>query len=208
MTFIENIHDLPQFCLSIVEQLESQPLFEESAVSVLRPCKVLLFEDYDCVRICGIINKNASKILGRNAWNIHEFNQYGSSSKANGSFMQHGLYLYVGNKTKARCSPELLKRTYTNVVDRVRSGWKRSENLPHNFYFDDDPHFNVYVKETPMIEEEILIRFLGHTLSIKDADFICHAVWERHPHYTGRVYLRIRKEILPTVIERFGFEFV
>ncbi|MBJ7450158.1 MAG: hypothetical protein JHC93_07375 [Parachlamydiales bacterium] len=209
----EKAEQLPQQCLYAAKLLDYQPVF--NGRGTIKTCKVIPLNQYNDARIFDIFSRNATKLVGRqSAWHIQDFG--GGSEQfrdASGVLINQGIALRLYDNE--RCSLEALGKAYCIVNDVMRKGWVES-NLEdyqdiksvQDIKSEDSEKFALYVKNSNMIEEDALIRFLTSKFGLV-GQIMCYSrrlKEESELLNKSSIYMWINKEALPNIVEKFGFE--
>lgn len=218
---LANLDGAPRYYARLVAQVFEQPLFDghHPFAKDCKECKVLSLEsDEDC-RIAELLNKNAKKIPGYGSnWSIHtfgmgEYQLYSSS----GQRINQGLQLFLYDNS-ILCAPQDLETMYDHLIETVKNGWSASPLDQHVIKPGTEIHSRIngwfahhdtelekkwvlFVKEKPLIEEDILIKFLARKFNVRDT-IGCDSKLLKQPNSLERherLYLVVRKNALDKV---------
>ncbi len=107
------------------------------------------------------------------------------------------------------CSYEVLEKSYNEVYTSMITGWANAKIEDHSdIMFKEDPQeFELVIKDSTLVEENNLIRFIAKKFSLED-DIICQSEWltPTDSWYTGKIYLWIRRAALEIVLEKMCFK--
>lgn len=194
---IEKAAEIPSECRKLAEILSKEPLFKGKGFRVPM-CTAISVKSYGDARICEIFTKNAKQILEKStAWEIFVFGNYGSYLyDKNNRWLEDGLGLEFNDEVK-RCSLEDLEKAYSEVFNKMISGWVRDCTE-----IEGGEEFLVFYKarKDSLCEEDCLIRFIAHKF-FKECEHIVGTSFDK-----DKLELRIKKSTLNAVMDKFGFD--
>jgi hypothetical protein len=205
---LEKAHDIPKACIELAKTLKQAPVFDQHDSKL--KCTVVALLEWTDARICHIFNENVGKILGRkNSWHIHDFG-FGADQfvDTKGMRIKQGVILELDNPLEM-CSYEALEASYNVVFFAMISGWQKADLKDHpDILCKEDPkEFDLFIKKTSLIDEDILLRFILRKFSLFEK-VQCGSQWLKHPGcgYNGKLYLWIKKTELDGAVEKIGFK--
>jgi hypothetical protein len=201
-------HEIPGMCTKLAKIMNEMPLFNGKG-SIVKKCKVISLAKASDARICGIFNTNSRCLLGdRNGWPTYDFDTTRIWRYADGQLIEQGLTLLVYDDAKI-CSYEALEASYNEVFSNLVNGWERSkiENHPNILFKEDPEKFALFIKNSTLSQEDILIRSIASRFSLED-DIKCQGEWLTNSGYSycDKIYLWARKSALKNVRKTVGLK--
>ncbi len=206
---LENIREIPSFCVRLLKILTERPLFHGQS-PVPGPSKVLALTSSTDARLCTIIDEFTNEFLGnKKNWFLADYNHVSYYLlDENSQPIPDGLQLFLDEKEN-NFSFQNLEETYNQALETITYGWTLSTiNENENIMFKyDTSKFSLYIKNGKFTHEPGLINCISRKFSMTD-NIKCYNDWLTHPGYELRdkKYMWIRKSALNKVINTFGFK--
>lgn len=204
---LNHAHEIPSMCTKLAKILNENPLFDGQGSEDCKS-KLIALAEWNDVRICDIFNTN-KKIHGNpRAWHIYQFSRFSQRRDADGCSIEQGLTLRLYDKVEM-CSYAVLENAYNEVFFKMITGWEKANIKDHpDIMCKEDPRqFELFIKESSLKQEVILLRYIALRLSL-EGDIKCANVWIKDAEYCfeKKIYLWIRKTAIETVREKVGFK--
>lgn len=170
---VYNLNQLVAIHSHLVELLSRQPDFEGHHPVGRHDAKILPLKDYTDCRIIEILHCNAEKKSLLPAGYPRHLGTFGCGNyqlTEGPPFWRliapHGIELWcsytVDKQRLRRCVAEDIQPCYRQVVDILRCGWRTSTlaEYPTIFFKEDEAQWALFVKESSLTEEDVLLRCL------------------------------------------------
>ncbi len=203
----DSLAQVAQRAIKVLEQIDSQPLFDGSG-STVEKCKVLPLEDWGECRIIDTLCSIASHKLGdTREWNIRIFGERGFDQlyDAHGKNLKQGLHLWIHEESmQTRCSLTELKSEFDTYLNQMSSGWSLSTLAQHPdiFHRESEEEWFLLIKPQSFIQENFLIESLAAPMDLDTAISCERYYWSEQGdgEHRDQLYLWIRKKDFDRVV--------
>ncbi len=200
---ITSIKTAPEECITLLMQLNKQPLFTGYGL-IKNERKVLPLKSYADCRIISILCNNANKKLSaQQAWHIQDFMK-GSVQDVEGNDMGSGITIRPANTLDLHFSLNYLKNLFVELITILTTGWRQSTLIENQdiFHTQSEEEWYLFIKAKALKTEDELMLFFASITDIHD-EICCDNVWHNHEGahgYRDTLYLWIKKKSYDKVI--------
>lgn len=190
-----NLDQYPYLLSDIAEALDRQSLYKSPELE--GRVKVLEFGLNEDCRIFELFTKFAKKHLEKGTeWSVQSMDLRDS----NFCELYHPVGLFDHNENK--CTVVQLRIAYEKVLEALTGGWKEAniEDYPDLTFRKDPKNYHFFIKEQPVWQEDILVRFLATKYHL-DKQLLAYET-------NKLTYMWIARDKLEDIIQKFGFKFI
>jgi hypothetical protein len=175
---LKTIDDIPEYCTSLVQQLQEKPVFARDDFRVLNGLKFLRLTNWNDCMICEFLTTGADAMKKGDSkvWDIRSF-KFSNACFYEGSQLDQGIQLQT-YENRHECSLNELKQLYAKVIDNLKKGWEMATIYDTPKMRDKKPESGwiCLIKTKDFLGEDILMRFLASRFGF--LDFIhCSCSW-------------------------------
>ncbi|CDZ80487.1 F-box-like protein [Candidatus Rubidus massiliensis] len=192
----EKVENVPLECYLATKLLDSQPIFSIDQAGTTY--KIIPLKNWNDARIFAIYINNMIFLKNKLGWIIRSFGSCNDIRQtSNHQLITCGLELQIQDSNNI--SLENIKQDYLSLYNTLRIGWKIFDDTQYPDIEIDHNQFFRFIKESKLIDEDILIRFLISKFNLEQS-IKCNRVNEE------KIYLLVDKDIFSKFMDIFGFE--